>query len=592
VSDQLQLGVRPTGATWERARSWVANPVAVLGIIVTLILAILVVGPLAGLVVTTLSADGIDAWQQVVTGRIAQNVFWGPLVNSLVIGGTTAIGSVLLGGYMAWLVVMTDAPFRKTIAVLSTLPFALPSFALALAWETVFRNDLIGGRVGILQGLGIPIPDWLSWGTVPIAATLIAHYFSLTFTLVAAGLATVNGSLTEAGEMAGASRARVARSIALPIVLPSLISGAMLAFAEGVSNFAAPAILGLPVRFQTLSTRLYGAISTGETERGYVLSILLILIAALVLFASTRVVGGRRSFATITGKGGRRSVIQLGAWRWPLTALAGVFAMATTILPGLVLLLSSFTKRTNSFTEGFTLHYWIGESDPSIAQGQRGVFLNPNVLNAIWTTVGLGIAVAACATVLGLAIGYVVTRLKRPKALTQALATLSFLPFLIPGVALGAAFIAIFGKPIGPLPALYGTFAILVIAGAAYTLPFASQAGRASVGQIATDVEEAATMTGASLVRRMGRIVVPLSSRGLFAGGVLVFVKMIRDLSLVVLLVTPATPLLSVITYRYASEGFAQFATAITVIIAVISISATLLARRLERAAQPWSEAT
>lgn len=568
-----------------------SNPVVILGVLTSVVLTVLVVVPLVGLVATTLGEEGREAWSDVMTGRLAANLFWEPLVNSLVVGGGTALGATLIGAYLAWYVVMTDGPFRKTIGVLATLPFALPSFALALAWESVFRNDLVGGRVGILQNLGLAVPDWLSWGALPVTATLVAHYYSLTFILVAAGLATVNGELTEAGEMAGATRARVARSIALPIVLPSIISGGMLAFAEGVSNFAAPAILGLPVRFQTLSTRLFGAISTGQVERGYVLSVLLILIAAAILFASTRIVGARRSFATITGKGGRRSPVHLGISRWPTFAVAAAVAVCTTIVPGVVLLGASFARRTNSFNGGFTLHYWIGESDPAIAQGQRGVLRNPLVIEAIGTTVALGIAVAVCATVLGFAVGYVVKRLRGARAVTGALNVLSFLPFLIPGVALGAAFIAQFGRAIGPLPALYGTFAILVIAGAAYTLPFAAQSGRASIGQIANDIEEAGVMAGAGLLRRLGRIVLPLSARGLFAGGVLVFVKMIRDLSLVVLLVTPATPLLSVVTYRYASEGFAQFATAITVIIAAISVAATLLARRLENAAQPWAEA-
>jgi iron(III) transport system permease protein len=97
-------------------------------------------------------------------------------------------------------------------------------------------------------------------------------------------------------------------------------------------------------------------------------------------------------------------------------------------------------------------------------------------------------------------------------------------------------------------------------------------------------------MSGAGRFRRLGRVVVPLAPRGQLAGAVLVFVKMVRDLSLVVLLVTPATPLLSVVTYRYASEGFAQFANAITVLIAVISIAATVLARRLQGTAQPWMD--
>lgn len=564
------------------------DPVVVLGVATAAVLVVLVVVPLSGLIATTLRPEGRQAWADVLASPLSRNLFYEPLLNSLVVGFATAIGATLVGGSLAWLVVMTDVPYKKTIGLLASIPFALPSFALALSWETVFRNDLVGGRVGVLQDLGLAVPDWLAWGALPVSMTLIAHYYSLTFVLVAAALAGVNADLMEAGEMAGASRGRVAVSIALPVVLPALVSAALLAFAEGISNFASPALLGLPVRYQTLSTRLFGSISTGQLERGYVLSLLLILVAAMVLYASTRFVGGRRSYATITGKGGRRALLRLGRSRTAMAAAALTVVTVTTVVPLLVLVLSSLARRTNSFTGGFTLHFWTGPSDPAIAQGQRGVLRNPQVVDAAITTILLGLAVALAASLLGIAVGYVVTRLRGARPVTGALALLSFLPFLIPGIALGAAYIAQFGRPIGPLPALYGTFAILVVAGAAYTLPFAAQSGRSAVGQIAGDLEESATMAGAGLGRRMGRIVLPLASRSVLAGGVLVFVNMVRDLSLVVLLVTPATPLLSVVTYRYASEGFAQFANAITVIIAVISIAATVLARRLQGAAQPW----
>jgi iron(III) transport system permease protein len=178
----------------------------------------------------------------------------------------------------------------------------------------------------------------------------------------------------------------------------------------------------------------------------------------------------------------------------------------------------------------------------------------------------------------------------RNRSISNAVGLLSYLPFLIPGVALGAVYIAQFGRPIGPFPALYGTFALLVIAGAAATLPFAAQSGRSAMSQVAGELEEAATMIGANFVRRLGRIFLPLTIRGLLAGAVLVFVNMARDLSLVVLLVTPTTPLLSVLAFRYASEGFAQFAYAITMIIAIISVTATILARRAQGLAQPWNE--
>jgi iron(III) transport system permease protein len=563
--------------------------VVVIGLGVTLVLAVLVAVPLGRLVGGTITPEGASAWTDVLSSRLSENLFWSPLFATITVGLVVGIGSVVLGASLAWLVVMTDAPGRRLIGFLASLPFVLPSFALALAWESVFRNDRVGGRVGLLWEMGLPVPDWLSWGLLPVCLILIAHYFSLVFLLVAAALASVNADLMEAGEMAGASRGRVAMGITLPVVMPAIVAGFLLAFAEGVSNFAVPALLGLPVRFQTLSTRLYGSISTGQTERGFVLAVLLIVVAGLVLYAASRVTGGGRSYATITGKGGRRRTLSLGPWRWPLIGAAAAICLATTIIPGVVLVLSSLARRSGQLTGELTLHYWSGMSDPSIAQGTEGVLRNPQIINAAFTTLLLGVSVAALSAVLALGIGYVVVR-GRGTLLARGVELLSFVPFLIPGIALGATYIALFGRPIGPMPALYGTLALLVLAGTAATLPFAAQAGRSTMGQVSGDLEEAAVMAGASMPRRMAAIIVPLSLRGLLAGGVLVFVKMVRDLSLVVLLVTPSTTLLSVITFRYASEGFAQFANAITVVIAGISIGATLLARRLEGSAQPWAE--
>jgi iron(III) transport system permease protein len=577
------------GTTVARARTALRQPAVVLGAGTLLVLFVLVVAPLSGLVNTTLQSGNREAWADVFASPMSENLLWRPMGNSILMGTATAVCSTVVGGFLAWVVVMTRVPGRRTLGLLATIPFALPSFALALAWESVFRNDLIGGSTGILMNLGLDVPDWLAWGPVPIAATLTAHYFSLSFMLVAAALASVNGDLMEAAEMTGASTLRVARDIALPVVAPAMISGALLAFAEGVSNFVSPALLGLPVRFHTLSTRLYGAISTGDVARGYVLSIVLIVVAAMIMYASTRITGGRRSFATITGKGGRRRGVDLGPWGWPVAGLAWLLVTCTTVVPGLVLVLSSLTVRTNDFASGLTPHYWIGGSDPALAQGQRGVLNNPQILEATWNTVLLGVCVAVGAGVLGLLISYVITRSNGPRWLVGTMSVTSFVPFLIPGIALGAAFIAQFGAPIGPFPSLYGTFAILVLAGIAATIPFSVRSGTSALSQVSRDVEESAVMAGAGLMRRIGAVIAPLTARGLFTGGVLVFVQMVRDLSLVVLLATPAMPVLAVLTYQYSSENFTQLANAVTVVIAVISVAATVIARRFEGAAQPWN---
>ncbi|MEV6821492.1 ABC transporter permease subunit, partial [Nocardiopsis dassonvillei] len=201
------------GTTVARARTALRQPSVVLGAGTLLVLFVLVVAPLSGLVNTTLQSGNREAWADVFASPMSENLLWRPMGNSILMGTATAVCSTVVGGFLAWVVVMTRVPGRRTLGLLATIPFALPSFALALAWESVFRNDLIGGSTGILMNLGLDVPDWLAWGPVPIAATLTAHYFSLSFMLVAAALASVNGDLMEAAEMTGASTLRVARDI-------------------------------------------------------------------------------------------------------------------------------------------------------------------------------------------------------------------------------------------------------------------------------------------------------------------------------------------------------------------------------------------
>ena len=236
----------------------------VLKAVVLVLLVALIVLPLIRTVMFTLEPDTIKAWSDVLTGRLSKNLFYKPLGNTLLIGVIVAAGCVLLGGFLAWLVVMTNVPFRKTIGVMAALPFMIPSFAAALAWGSLFRNDRVGGQVGWLQGLGFDIPDWLAWGIVPTLIVLTLHYFSLAFTIIAAALATVNSDLVEAAQIAGANGRRILLGIILPVTTPALVAAGSLCFAGAVSNFATPALLGLPVRMQTLSTRLFGMIEVGQ----------------------------------------------------------------------------------------------------------------------------------------------------------------------------------------------------------------------------------------------------------------------------------------------------------------------------------------
>jgi len=242
--------------------------------------------------------------------------------------------------------------------------------------------------------MGFEVPDFLAWGIVPTLPVLTLHYFSLAFAIIAAALATVNSDIVEAAEIAGARWARILLGIVLPVATPAIISAAALCFAGAVSNFAAPALLGLPVRMQTLSTRLFGMIEIGQTARGYAIGVLLVLVSALSIWLGNRIVSGRRSFATITGKGGRPKKFNLGSARWPLFAVASTILAVSTVIPCFVVLASSFAQSSSDLLGNWSMHYWIGASNPSFAQGTPGIIHNPDITRALLITIGLGITVA------------------------------------------------------------------------------------------------------------------------------------------------------------------------------------------------------
>ena len=129
-------------------RRFFAAPGRPLMLVVLAIAVILIAAPLAKIALVTLAPDTIKAWGDVLSSRLSPNLFYKPLTNTMIIGASVAGGCVLIGGFLAWLVVMTDVPFRRTIAVLSTLPFMIPSFAAAMAWGVLFRNDRVGGQIG------------------------------------------------------------------------------------------------------------------------------------------------------------------------------------------------------------------------------------------------------------------------------------------------------------------------------------------------------------------------------------------------------------------------------------------------------------
>ena len=584
--------------TLNRWRFYV-TPERVLSVCFIVLLAYLVVVPLFMMIQETFIVHPLERfqipgskvndftlahWYRFFISESAYTFFYRPLVNTLIISFGLSFLALLIGGALAWLVVRTDMPLKETISNWAVVPYILPSWTLALAWISLFKNDRIGGEKGIISALtGFEPPDWFAYGLFPITITLALHYFPFAFLLIGGALRNIDAQLEESASLVGAGRLAIIRRITIPLIVPSIMAAFLLSFARGLGTFGTPAFLGGPVREFVLSTSLYGNLIGQRPGLGYLAALVMIVIGMLGLYMDHRMVGARKSFVTVAGKGARLGLIELGRWRWALAGFILFFLFSVIVVPLVALAIDTVMMLPGVYSwENLTLHYWIGEASYSIGlgTGEAGILKNPQILSALKNTFSLAFVVAVVTCLMGILVGYAIVK-RRGTFISKCLDQISFLPYLIPSIALGATLLAMFAVPRGPIPSLHGSFLLLVIVCSISALPYAVKAGISAMRQIGGELEEAALMAGAGWWTRMRKIIVPIQKSTYFAGMLLPFISVTRELSLVILLVTPTTQLATTISLLFTDRGWYPYTNGIVFILTVVVVGCTVLSRRV-----------
>jgi iron(III) transport system permease protein len=257
----------------------------------------------------------------------------------------------------------------------------------------------------------------------------------------------------------------------------------------------------------------------------------------------------------------------------------GLFLASTVFLPLLILLWESLLIVPGDYHLGnFTLEYWIGDGSIDETYGEPGVFQSDNIISSLWNSIKLGLSAAFFNGIIGLLVGYAVVR-GRGTLLSKWLEGVAFAPYIFPSIAFGAIYIGMFSNSWGPVPALYGTFTILVLITVVKNLPFTSRTGIAAMLQIDQSIEETARVQGIGWIKRMVKIVIPLSFSGLVSGMLLTFITAMRELSLIILLISPSNMVLTGLLFNYNEQDMAQHAGAVTLLLTLMIISGSILAR-------------
>lgn len=522
-------------------------------------------------------------WKYLLVGKLSGATLWGPLKNSLVVGIFTVLVSVPLGSVLGWLVVRSDLPGKKLIGMLVVIPYMIPSWCKALAWLAVFRNKT-SGSLGFLAGLGIPIPDWLAYGPVAIVLCMSLHYYAFSYIHVSSALRSINSELEEMGEICGANKVQILKSITLPLVLPSILSAVVMTLSKAIGTYGVAANLGSRIGYFTLATKMKTFINGGPQGVGFAMSLVLISLAALIIFSNQKLIGVRKSYATIGGKGGRSNEMHLGKAKAPLMAFLVVFLFFAMVAPMFVLVMETFQVTTgNGYgLSNLTLYNWIGAVDEAERYtSYPGIFRNPEFGKAVWNTIRLTFLGSIITAFCGQFLGYISTR-GRGKWYGSATEQLVFIPYLMSGVAFSSMYVAMFSQPHlgGLIPSLYGTFTLIVLTSVVKHFPFASRSGTANMMQIAVELEEAADINGANFWQRMGKIVLPLAKNGFISGFMLTFISIAKELDLIIIMMDKHTQTMSYLAFTYSQEGLNQMADAISVCVLLFILVCYIIANR------------
>ena len=404
--------------------------------------------------------------------------------------------------------------------------------------------------------------------SLPGLIFVIACYtFPYVFVLVTNALERIPAELEDASAMLGARAWNTVRRITIPLVLPAVLAGGLIAFLQAMTLFGSPAILALPAGFHTMTTRIWSLFQFPPKPGLAAAAALPLLIITVLLLRTQGWILGRRGYAIVGGKYGQPRLVRLGAWRWVALGITLVLLCLPVFLPYAALVKAAFTRLPSDplLLETLTLKH------------VRFVFLEfSQTRSALVNTVILGAASATIGTVLALVIAYLTSR--QAIAGHRVLGFLATAPIAIPGIVLGVGLFLSYTRP--PL-ILYGTLWILLLAYLTIELPAAYQQLQSAFRAVHPELEEASRILGATRLRALRDVTAPLLRSGVIAAWCFIFIGVMRELSAAIMLFTANTRVISVVIYDLNESGDLGAISVLGLTMLVVTFAVVLLVNRL-----------
>ncbi len=474
---------------------------------------------------------------------VVDDAYLDPLLTTFELATLSAIFCCAVAAPMGWLVARTDMPLRRTVRILVTASFVTPPFLGAIAWELLaapnsgLLNQLYRDLTG--QAAGVHLLNIYSFSG--LVFVISCYTFPYVFVLVANALDRMPGDLEDASAILGGGNWVTARRITIPLALPALLAGALVAFLQAMTLFGSPAILAMPAGFHTMTTKIWSLFQFPPKPELAAAASLPLLILTVILLRAEHMVLGRRGYAVVGAKNSEPRIVKLGLYKWLALAMSMLVLMCPVFLPYFALLNATFSKLASHIVtiSNFTL------------QNINFVFFELSATEvAVKNTFILGILAATIGTVIAVVIGYITAR--QAIAGHRVLGFLATAPVAIPGIVLGVGLFFSYTRP--PF-VLYGTLWILLIAFVTLAMPAAYQQLQSAFRAVHPELEDASRILGATRLRALWQITAPLLRTSVIATWCFIFVGVIRELSAAIMLFTAKTKVMSVLIYDLNESG-------------------------------------
>jgi len=493
------------------------------------------------------------------------------LFNSFVFAAGSSTVATALAAALAWISIRTNAPGRKFFELTAIVPNIFPPVMLAVSWTV-----LLSPRTGLINRLlmqvfsleNAPLNLYSLWGMIFVEALITTP---LAFLLVSASLYSMDPSLEESARVAGSNNLQVAWRITFPIIRPALLASVMLNFVRAIESFDTPAIIALPARIEVFTTKIYreavGAFPPNQNlAAAYGVSLLLVTMAFVYFYRLLT----RRSerYVTVTGRGYRPTIIDLGKWRYPAASVASLILILIVVLPFLVLTYVSFITYIHvpgpKTWELLTLDNY------------RSNLTDGRTYRALQNSLFLAILGATLCMLLASLTAWVTTKTK--VAGRGIIEGLTFIPWAFPGTALAIGLLWTYVYV--PLP-IYGTLWILLIGYITRFLPYGLRSMTSTIVQLHDDLPQASLACGASFITTFRRILLPLLRPGFIAGWIILATIFLREFSTSIFLYSPGSEPLGPLLYHFYVDGNLGPMCSLALIVSVVCITLILIARRV-----------